>query len=70
MKKGAKMGYKLTSKITPSFDYENQVLSIKTEMEGVIEKCITEQVYFKDECVRKALIDLGWTPPPSSSNRE
>lgn len=62
------MEYKLVSKSTPSFDYENQILSIRTEMEGVIEKVATEQVDFKDECVRKALIALGWTPPPSSHN--
>ena len=64
------MEYKITSKSIPSFDYENQILSIKTEMEGIIERCVTEQVNFRDECVRKALIALGWTPPPSSSNSD
>ncbi len=62
------MEYKLISKSTPIFDKQNQILSIRTEMEGIIERCVTEQVDFKDECVRKALIALGWTPPALSLN--
>ena len=68
MKKGAKMGYKIGREIKPEFNFENQTLKFTTKIDKIIGKRVEEEIDFKNECVRKALIALGWTPPPSSHN--
>lgn len=55
--------YKTTTKITPSLDFKNQILTLDSVTEGLIKSHVESIVDFQNEAVRKALIDLGWTPP-------
>lgn len=57
------MEYKITQRIVPTMNWNSEVLTLSTEIDGMIQKMVTEQINFKEECVRKALIGLGWTPP-------
>jgi len=64
------MGYKFGREIKPDFDFEKQTLKFTSEIDKIIGTRVEEEINFKNECVRKALIALGWTPPSSSSNSE
>jgi len=64
-----KMSFSLDGKILADFDKDEQILSFRTDINGMIEKAFVEQVCFKDRCVREALISLGWTPPPAVKER-
>ena len=52
----------LQYKITPHVDYEAEEIHLK--IEDLAGKTITEIYRLKDEAIRQALINLGWTPPP------
>jgi hypothetical protein len=48
-------------KVTPSFNAEDQVLQFETSSHTQV--LSREVIRFKEETTRKALIELGWTPP-------
>ena len=50
-------------RMTPIFDKENQIIDIETELSNGMGKAFTESIDFKGNCVRNALIKLGWIPP-------
>lgn len=58
--------YKTTTEIRPHLDIKEQTLEFESVTDGLIKQHFTETINFKDECVRKALIALGWTPPEDS----
>ena len=54
---------KYAFKVTPEFSFATESLLFTTEI-GSFKKEIHRQIVcFKDETVRKCLIELGWTPP-------
>jgi hypothetical protein len=61
--------YKIGTKIKPTMDFEKQRLTLETVTDGLIKKMVVETVDFKEKCVRKALIGLGWDPPKSGGHQ-
>jgi hypothetical protein len=55
---------KMQWKITPSIDRANGTVAL--EVEDWAGKITREVMNTKDVAVRKALIALGWTPPPET----
>ncbi len=49
--------------VKPNFNLEEESLQFNISYRGIMEKSFTEYICFKNDCVRKALIGLGWTPP-------
>ncbi len=58
---------KLKYTVTPSVDFKNEIVGIRTEMVDSIGKqtrMISNQLLkLQDDATRKGLIALGWTPP-------
>lgn len=59
--------YKTTTNIKPSMDWENEILTLDIEIDGLVKHHYKEVVDFKEKTVRKVLISLGWTPPEGKS---
>lgn len=59
--------YTLKTTITPSLNLKDEILAfdIDTSMSGLVAQRLREEIHFKEDCVRKALIALGWKPPES-----
>lgn len=53
--------YKTTTTITPSL--KDGILSFENITDGLFKQYSKDIIDFKNGAVRKALIDLGWTPP-------
>lgn len=56
---------KYSVRLTPIFDLKKQLLHIdfESKFNGMASQISRETLNFKDQCVRQALIALGWTPP-------
>ena len=57
------MEHKISLTIKPVMDWENQILSFENVSCGLMVDRYKEQIDFKEDCVRKVLLSLGWTPP-------
>lgn len=53
---------------TPEFDFENQTLTMETVISDCVSTYIKHHIDFKEECTIKALVSLGWTPPPEQED--
>ena len=54
--------------INTMLDMKNEILELRTYLNGLTNQVSKEIIDYKEECITQALIELGWTPPASHKN--